>query len=290
MNNWDLEFRPEENASAARLLIAGNWIGDAKDVHNLLRDMCQRWPAGYKVKYLVTCGGFTRFSRPLAPSMRKSGHLALDSVNTLVTMALRHCDSLLDDNLLRKLKDYVHYLTIGVDSEEEPNNPRRPHIELVTLLDLRRHEWCWTGKSYPTVGQEVGLIRITDLQTHFLDLEGERVMILGCHDLNIFSPRAQATTRNEWRRKIREDMLSLAKKNKPTRVFQHPHKTDSQKTWKTAFSGLRKLVPSMQEFLSAGRWYRENKQGLPEKPRSPLQKVLEGTKVGKTIDIIVWRR
>lgn len=123
------------------------------------------------------------------------------------------CNSLLNDDLVRKLRDCTHYLTMGVDSEEEPGNQRRPHIELVILLDLERHEWYWTGKSYPTVGQEVGLVRITELQTHFLDLEGETVMILGCHDLNIFSRRAQATTRNEWRSKISEDMLSLAKEN-----------------------------------------------------------------------------
>jgi len=88
----------------------------------------------------------------------------------------------------------------------------------------------------------------------------------------------------------RLERICLAKKNEHIRVLQHPHKTDSQKTWKTALSGLRKWVPSVQEFLSADRWYRENKWGLPEEPRSPLQKVLEGTKVGKTVDIIVWRR
>jgi len=290
MNNWDVEFRLEEDASAARVIITGNWIGDMKDAHRLLVDVCHRWPAGYKVKYLVTCGGFIQFPWPLAPATGKRGHLVPNCVSTLVTTALRCCGSLLDDDLLRKLRDRTGCLTLGADSQEELGNQRRPHIELVTVLDLQRHEWYWTGKSYPTVSQEGGLIRITDLQTHFLDLEGERVMVLGCHDLNIFSPRARATTRNEWRRKIREDMLSLTKKNKPTHVLQHPHKTDSEKTWKTAFSGLRKSVPSVREFLSAGRWYRENNRGLPEEPRSPLEKVLETTKVGKTIDIIVWRR
>lgn len=46
MNNRTLEFRPEEDASVARVIIAGNWIGDVKDVHDLLIDICPavvRW-------------------------------------------------------------------------------------------------------------------------------------------------------------------------------------------------------------------------------------------------------
>lgn len=290
MNSWTLKFKSEEDGSTARVVIVGGWTGDVNCAHNLLLDICRQWPSGYKVKYLVTCGGFMRFSWPPVPAMKRRHYFEPDYVNILVTTAQRCCDSLLDDGLLAKLGNCTRYLTIGIDSEEAPGNQRRPHIELVTLLDLQRHQWYWTGKSYPTVSQEAGLIRITDLQTHFLDLEGERVMILGCHDLNIFSPRAQATTKNEWRKEIRERMLSLTKKYEPIRVLHHPHKTDSVKTWKIAISGLLKSVPSVKEFVSAGIWYRENKLGSQEEPRSPLQKVLENTRVGKAVDIIVWLR
>ncbi|MEM3581428.1 MAG: hypothetical protein QXQ64_09290, partial [Candidatus Bathyarchaeia archaeon] len=48
-----------------------------------------------------------------------------------------------------------------------------PHIELVLLFDLMNDKVYWTGKSYPTVLQENGLVRIPDLNTHFVD---ERVL------------------------------------------------------------------------------------------------------------------
>jgi len=290
MTNWTLEFRPEEDASVARVIIAGNWIGDVKDVRSLLIDICRQWPPGCKVRYLITCGGFLQFSWPFAPVMGRTGRPALTSPNTLISVAQKCCDSLLHDNLVRRLTECTRYLTLGVDSEEESSNQRKPHVELVGLFDLEQQNWHWTGKSYPRGDQVAGLVQITDLRTHFVDLEGERVMILGCHDLNMFSNRAKATTKKEWRSKISRDILTLAKKNEPTRVIQHPHTTDSVRNWATAMSGLWKSVPTVREFASAGKWYRKNKWGLPEEPRSPLQKVLETTKLGQTIDIIVrWR-
>ena len=287
--NWTVEFKREENPSVARVIIAGYWDGDVKAVHGLLADVCQQWPTGYKVRYLITCGGFVEFDWPLAPVMGRTMPPVSDRLDRLISAAQKYCHSLLDNELREKLRKYTRYLTLGVDSAEEPDNLRKPHVELVTLLDLEKGKWHWTGKSYPVTNQEAGLERVTELETHLLDLEGEKVMILGCHDLNMFSRRSQAIAKG-WRREVIQEIYSLACSMKPTRVLQHPHTTDSVKTWQTALSGLLKSVLTVRDFASAGKWYREDEYGLQAKPRSPLGEVLKKTKLGKTIDIVVWTR
>jgi len=92
------------------------------------------------------------------------------------------------------LREVTDYITLGVDSYKEKisttrNYINQPHIELVFLVDLKNNKFYWTGKSYPASGQQNGLVRITDLKSHFLDLNVGKLMILGCHDLMMFSNR-----------------------------------------------------------------------------------------------------
>jgi hypothetical protein len=65
-----------------------------------------------------------------------------------------------------------------------------------------------TGKSYPTPQQEQKLIRIPDLESHFLNLECGSVMILGCYNLSMFNPRGRAVAQG-WRKKVSEEFLQL---------------------------------------------------------------------------------
>ena len=128
------------------------------------------------------------------------------------------------------------YITIGIDSQKDKislNNLsiQQPHVELVALIDLKTDKYYWTGKSYPTTGQENGLIRISDIGTHFIELPVGKVMILGCHDLNAFSPRGKVTTKKKWRKKIREEIINKTQEEKPKIVLHHPHTTDSSRIW-----------------------------------------------------------
>ncbi|HAW49557.1 TPA: hypothetical protein DCX16_01200 [bacterium] len=178
---------------------------------------------------------------------------------------------------------------MGIDSYKEKvsatqNYISQPHIELVFLVDLRKNNKIyWTGKSYPTTGQQNGLVRISDLKTHFLDLDDVgKLMILGCHDLTIFNPRSKNA--RGWRKEINEKFRELAKKEKPTIVLQHPHTTDSIKTWAAAWNGLRKELTTVKIYASAGRYYNPNN---PKKPRSETNDVLKKTKCGNTLDFVV---
>lgn len=282
---WTIEIREDVNPSLARIIIAGDWNGDVQVARKLLEEIFEKWPKGKKVKCLITCGGFLNFSWPdYLPDIGDNKNPNPHAVKNLQEEAERYIKSLLD-GLYEKLQDRADYLTIGIDSFKSKisttkNYISERHVELVCLVDLEIKEHYWTGKSYPTSNQERGLVRISDLRSHFFDLDFGKVMVLGCHDLTIFNPRSQNA--KGWRRRINKEFRDLSKKEKPTLVLQHPHTTDSTLTWAAAWSGLRKILLTVEKYASAGRYY--NPDG---NPRSRLEEVLKKTKCGNTIDIIV---
>jgi hypothetical protein len=155
---------------------------------------------------------------------------------------------------------------------------------MVALIELRSGHYHWTGKSYPTTGQEDGLVRFQDLGSHFINTSGGKVMLLGCHDLNIFNPRGTVVTKQEWRKKIRKNFYQLSNDEKPDVVLHHPHTTDSKRIWTAAWNELMKSVPSVEMYLSAGRYFND---GEPERTRD-INEVRQKTKLGQTVDFVVW--
>ena len=153
------------------------------------------------------------------------------------------------------------------------------------LVDLRNNKFYWTGKSYPTSNQQNGLIRITDLKTHFFSLDVGKVMILGCHDLTVFNPRSKNA--KGWRKDVNEKFKKTAKEEEPQIVLQHPHTTVKVRTWYNAWSYLKKTLPSVKKYASAGRYY-ESKRKPSDYDR--IDDVLAYTKCGDTIDFIVYLR
>ncbi len=154
------------------------------------------------------------------------------------------------------------------------------HTELVAFVDLSTGEYRRTGKSYPTSGQEGSLTRVSDLSSHFLDSDFGKVAILGCHDLNIFNNRGFERA-GEWRRGIKSDFKELIREAQPEYVLQHPHVTDTHKIWHNAWCGLERLLPSLNAYAGAGRYFKNGQE------RETLSKTLEKTKHGETIDFIV---
>lgn len=282
----------------ARVIIAGKWDGKPNDANKLLRSIYQIWlKEDIKVKFLITCGGFIQFNWPSHISKEDIGDNLYpnpDVIEMLVEEAENNIKSVLTKGLCNRLKNVTDYITIGIDGhngeisdlskEKTQNYLNKPHIELVCLIDLRYNEFYWTGKSYPTSNQERGLVRITNLKSHFLSLgDDEKVMILGCHDLNIFNPRSK-NAKKDWRRKVRGKFRKLAQREKPTIVLHHPHSTVKVRTWLNAWRYMRKLLPSVKKYAGAGRYY-ESWRKFSE--YDPLNYVLPYTKCGDTIDYIV---
>ena len=284
-------MREDLNPFLARIIIAdkNEWAGNVDDARKLLEDICQKWPKGKKVKFIITCGGFIQFGWPKSISRSGVGdnkYPKKKSVDVLVKEAEKCVKKLvLDYGLDEKLKEFTDYITLGVDSYAvDEGNPKELHIELVFLIDLRENKIIhWTGKSYPLSEQQNGLVRISNLKTHFLNLGGfGKLMILGCNDLTIFNSRSKNA--KGWRKKINKEFKKLAKQKKPICVLQHPHTTVKIRTWLNAWSCLAKLLPSVKQYAGAGRYFEPDHNSSDY---DALDDVLKSTKFGNTIDFIV---
>lgn len=150
----------------ARILIAGKWEGNRSQAGKLLDQVCDRWPENKRVNCLITCGAFITFPWPSSlPEIEDNKFPNTEAVDQLISAAENEARKLLSQELREKLLHHTDYLTIGADSKKDQvsySNAliRDPHIELVALVDLRKNKYHWTGKSYPTAGQQEGLIRI----------------------------------------------------------------------------------------------------------------------------------
>jgi hypothetical protein len=280
-----IEVRADPDPSLARIVIAGEWDGEIEASRKLLKEVCRNWPKGAMVNCMITCGAFLTFPWPDSLSDVGDNKSPEESVlNSLTSAAQKQCELLLGPEIRKELLNLTDYVTIGIDTRKSkislssvsiPN----AHAELVTLVDLKKNQYHWTGKSFPTTGQERGLVRFPDLRTHFVDLPFGKVMVLGCHDLSAFSLRGKANTVVKWRKKAREEFFDSVQTEQPDIVLHHPHVTDSIRTWTASWNELVRTAPSVKLYMGAGRYYNENGE------RSSLEQVLTKTKLGETIDI-----
>ncbi|AKG91839.1 hypothetical protein GAH_00830 [Geoglobus ahangari] len=237
-----------------RLFIKGNFSRSLEDAWSVLENVSE---LDINCDYFMTPGGFINIP------------WKFNSFSEAVEEAKRRAEE-----LLRGIEIDANCITVGVDSYSS-SSLRKPHVELVGVYD---GDWHFTGKSYPTVGQERGLIR-TSLESHFMELS-DKVMVLGCHDLTIFNPRAKAAAKG-WRRETIERFLSLAESFEPDVVLHHPHFTDSKFTWLAAWKNLEKLLPSVKHYASSSVYFREDGE------RSKFDDVLVFTKKGDVGDVVV---
>jgi len=229
-NFWKLAFRVDRDVvpRLARLVVDGSWPGDPRVARKLIVDICDRWPQGLKVKCLSTPGAFLRFDWPSEIGPQNDNRFPADTAIKRLDATARPCiERLLDLGLRERLAEHCDYLSVGIDTNKEKISStdhiiNDDHAELVYVVDLRSGDYFFTGKSYPTPSQEKWLLRIVDLESHFLKLDDEPAMVLGCHDLTIFNPRSDAKA-SGWRAQVKADFKKLARKYAPTIVLQHPH-------------------------------------------------------------------
>jgi len=157
------------------------------------------------------------------------------------------------------------------------------HAELVAFVRCSDGRVLrWTGKSYPTTRQEARLIQVTDLDSHCVRFDGDRVLILGCHDLNMFSPRAWANQNSQGERRKRcRQMRGVVSRFEPTVILQHPHGTDSALTWQLPWAALRERCKETLKAWASGICFQssgEDENGNLKRERDELQKVLAKTR------------
>jgi hypothetical protein len=289
--NGRIEVRQDLNPFLARVIITREWKGDLEKARSLLLKIYEEWPKERKVKFIVTCGGFLQFDWPssiLSEDIGDNKYPKNEALNLLVKEAEKCAKYVIGNGLGQKLREVADYLTLGIDSHKEKvsttqNYISQPHVELVFLIKLNSNRFCWTGKSYPTSSQQGGLVRVSDLTTHFFELHGVgKTMVLGCHDLTVFNPRSKNA--KGWRKSVNDQFKELSRKEKPICVLHHPHTTVKKRTWLNAWSCLRKNLPSVRHYAGAGRYFEDDRD---ISDWDPLINVLENTKSGSTIDFVI---
>jgi hypothetical protein len=277
---------PQKEFPIARVVVDGPPPRDALLAEELLHmALAHGWPDGARSKFLITPGGFMLAPWPVSWKGRTSWNSQHQDLAPILEAAEEELWKALTHRVLKLAAQRTRVLSVSVDLFKG-STFAEPHAELVALVDVAQRKVVgWTGKSYPVAGQERGLVQVSNLESHLIEVADERVLVLGCHDLNMFSARAYANqVAGSPRRNRTADMLTRTRKFAPTLVLQHPHLTDSPRIWSTAWGSLRKSLPSVSAWASGICFYR----GGP-KERADLNAVLTGTRSAPedVLDILV---
>lgn len=214
---------------------------------------------GMSAKFLLTPGGFVHAPLPEGGTGASGWESTKQELSPFVDAARVALLDTVTDEVLRRARGKVEVITVGVDVIGDAAEAG-PHAELVAVIDVESGKVVrWTGKSYPTASQENTLVHVVDLASHCVELGGERVLVLGCHDLNVFNPRGRANQSDDgYRRRRCEAFEKVVKDFRPSVVLQHPHTTDSPNIWRNAWARLLQEVPSVRTWASGIRYYNPN--------------------------------
>ncbi|MGE0108242.1 MAG: hypothetical protein AB7S81_00540 [Bdellovibrionales bacterium] len=246
--------------------------------------------------FLMTYGGFINTKADRNPNNR-SWASTKEDLRPFIEAAEKKINTLITDKFYRVAQGKVRFLSLGVDvSSPDLNSPKlkssgshlfKSSAELIAVIDVAKKKIIhWTGKSYPTSDQERTLVQVSDLDSHFIKLGKKEILILGCHDLNMFSSRGASTRKKGGERDKRcKEMCRLLKKHQPQVALHHPHCTDSPRIWQIAWSGLKKIL-RVEPIWASGIHYAPSKE---PKCRGPLKKVLEATRSNSKdiVDVII---
>lgn len=232
---------------------------------------------------LLMPGGYITAPWPESWDGRRGWNSRSRDLDQLYSSGEAEVRRLCSPKLLRALRKRVRFLSLGIDMFQGVGLGGT-HAELVMIVDTESGDIvCRTAKAYPTNQQATRLVREPDLTTHLVTLGGVRVLVLGCHDLNMFSARAWANQKpGSQRRKICSAMRRAAKKFAPQTVLQHPHTTDTPNIWQVGWSGLWDVLPTVEAYASGICYW--NPKGAC---RKPLHDVRERTQWGGATDLII---
>lgn len=265
------------NNKIVRIINSGKY--DNKKLTKNLENFIKKYYLKSNFDFIVTYGGFLEFKIPFTfNSLNEAEEKYLPKIYEVAEKEINIFFENINKDLYKKLSNISPYITIGIDGL----NKDYYKVELVAIFDFKKNKVVhWTGKSYPTEQEKNYLIKINDLNSHFIEINKQKILILGCHDLNIYSPRGIAKiTEKNFKYNISLELRNSAKNFQPDIVIQHPHYTDSHNIW---FSSWNNLVKELQvdTFVSGINYY-----NLNGKQRVSIDKVLEKTKSGHIDDYI----
>jgi hypothetical protein len=222
-----------------------------------------------KVDWITASGCFLGGKFPLNPDLQVGWNSSSKDAALVYSYGDKLVDEMMTPELKEALKDKTKYFSFGIDLKERDAVKLGMHAELVSVWDsqlecVTQH----TGKTYPCADQENSMYHTVDYNTHFMEVCGERVMILGCNDLNMYYARGikALTKKGTPRYKRNYGFRKAAKKFDPTVVLQHPHFSDTHDIWYVKWCNLRGMLKNVKSFSSAicyGRWPHKNKPAEP---------------------------
>lgn len=233
-----------------RLAVEGWSPRSVEQARELLIDGLRRLPV--RVEYLVAPGGYVNLLKDLG-EIGAGWHSLEKSLEHFRADAARVCKQV-TSRLPASMRDMARYFSFGLDVRDVHLKGVK-HAELVAVADLQSGEMLLlTGKTYPTACQEKTLVREAEWESHlWLAPNGDRVLVLGCHDLNVYNNRALSNAskdRSGCRYKTISDGRAAFKKFKPTHILHHPHATDIANTWRGAWSGVMEIHPKLEQGVS----------------------------------------
>ena len=207
------------------------------------------WPGN--AMFAITPGGFVKAPVPDPWDRERGWSTSAEDFRTLVPHARKAVDEVVTPQVLDAARGRAVFLTLGVDLNDRSGKrkmdrkSRGTHAEFVAIVDVKRGGpvW-WTGKSYPLSWQDRSLVQEADLESHLFHCGSERLLVLGCHDLNMFSERAKSGMKPGRQKHARSNrMRKLVRDFRPTMILHQPHSTDMIQVWSTAWSGARAFLP-----------------------------------------------
>ena len=271
------------------------YTDNTSDVRDMLMEAFDSWPCGM-AKFTVTPGGFIQTPIPEDCLGSSGWDSNASDFEALKPVAYGVVDKVLSKALLKKAKKCTQFLSLGVDlsNYKDYRGERKIdiHAELVAIVDVRSENVLpkdvhWTGKSYPVAWQEHKLVH-APLESHKFIFGGEKVLVLGCHDLNMFSNRSYKMQKLGGRRqRITDRMRKMARGFNPTVVLHHPHTTYSPRIWQTAWAGIREHVPTANTGASGIAFCGKKNEEKYWNCFQTLAKTLAATKFGKVCDLEV---
>lgn len=296
-------MRQETTATVVRIVVSGRTyrygqMDNRDEARGMLLDALasSRWPARI-TNFAVTPGGFVRTQLPRDYAGRRGWKTRKSDFLSLIPYAEEAVRSVICGDVLDLVRDRARFLTLGVDlnvkrhkderiREDHSCRPACPwactHAELVAVFDTAvASVILWTGKSYPTNSQQHTLVHQTNLSSHFFVAGSERVLVLGCHDLHLFSKRGRPSVGDPTNKEIRRQrMCALAEEFKPTMILHHPHSTYSPRVWQGAWGATLKTLPSVQIWASGLAFYGNPKPKQEWKPWQTLKDTRSATSSG----------
>jgi hypothetical protein len=259
----------------ARLVTRGRPPADLECAQRVLVDLFdEKWPRNFQSTFLLMPGGFISVDWPVKWSGRFGWASRVTDADLLIERAAEAVVQMMSDDLRRRMADRVEVVAIGIDFV--PDKATKAYAEIVALYDIKTRAVTFTGKSFPRSDQRT-LVRVVDLSTHFMSIGGEHVLALGCHDLNIFSPRGRGVQKPDGPlQKLRKEMDERVRRFQPTVVLQLPHGTDTPNTWCAAWRALTANCMSIRAWASGISYFRMDESA----PRATLAEVLAGTHGG----------